>query len=485
MSLYENSLGESSSGIKVTVSPSKSAYFAGEPFLVTITFSNANSAISSQPSSHARGPPTHRRSAQSVSLGPINSPTTPGTPKTPSYVFGHTSAAPAQEPTPHRKGLVGKAKSRESLSGSDAVPPDPKRKHPLRSQSVSSSVWEATPVSPRDPERPVLPRLGSNPGPHTLNCKLSFGFSGIIHSVSSCRDLTTLHVIAPTTPRLPSSSPLARPPFHQIIPKSHPHARKESVHDAQSQLHDISPLPSGASTPFTASLDTINESAPTSADTSPAPTTPAFPGIGDFFSLNKKNLLDASVVRDSTRGPHRPIPLSQTRRKSIGHGPPPMSPGIAHLSPRTTFSSSFSPPGTEVLLWAYAQLAGTIELDTMTVPSDEVDFLRSRLRTGGAVGGGRMDIDASRSPGNKGGFISSFFASPTLSPSSARSSPSLLSSLFSPSPVMSPGRHPASYGAGIGIGQDSEAMPTFESQQSMLVVDLNLAPGESRSCERV
>lgn len=94
------------SPIRVVVTPSQSSYFAGEPFSVTITFTNTRSpeAGPSKPS-----PLTHKRGAHSISSAPLaRPPTSPGTPRsanTPSLL-----KTQAQTDVPRRKGLVGKKK---------------------------------------------------------------------------------------------------------------------------------------------------------------------------------------------------------------------------------------------------------------------------------------------------------------------------------------------------------------------------------------
>jgi RAB6A-GEF complex partner protein 2 len=101
---------EDQSGIQVSVTPSQSAFFAGEVFSVTITFTNVRRAASARPQPRsASAVQTHRRGAHSVSSAPLaRPPTSPGSPHSAS-VF--KSAFPAGEETPQRrrKGLVGQA----------------------------------------------------------------------------------------------------------------------------------------------------------------------------------------------------------------------------------------------------------------------------------------------------------------------------------------------------------------------------------------
>lgn len=296
-------------------------------------------------------------------------------------------------------------------------------------------------------------------------------------------------------------------------------------------------LPPPTSTPYTLSLDPIKESA------TPIPyATPAGPATPDI--LDPHNAPNPPAFREDifssahvppTPQPRQPRGNGYTgaharRRSSLGF------PGIglpSNLvsSPTNGFSSlsqTFATPGTEILLWAYARLVGTLEIDEIIVPPAELDSLRAKLRTGGAIGGGRMDI-TERGPaagisappvGLTGGLFSSLFggggspsgfatqSSPTMMtpPQSAvslgvhTSSPSTgyISSFFSGSPgvtrarsMNNAGRYGGSsgHGGGSGLfgsaataGEDPKSLPTLEMQPSVLAVDLNLAPGETRSC---
>jgi hypothetical protein len=123
---------ELDSGVRVVVTPAQSSYFAGEPFTVTITFTNTRTP-SSTPARHS-----HKRGAHSISSAPLaRPPTSPGTPLTP------RTAAPHVPPSFKngagklaRKGLIGK----KEVTGSDVLPDlmDQRRKRLLgRSLSVT------------------------------------------------------------------------------------------------------------------------------------------------------------------------------------------------------------------------------------------------------------------------------------------------------------------------------------------------------------
>jgi RAB6A-GEF complex partner protein 2 len=135
------------------------------------------------------------------------------------------------------------------------------------------------------------------------------------------------------------------------------------------------------------------------------------------------------------------------------------------------------------LLWAYAQVSGSVEIDQDTVDYGNLSTIRTKLARSGPIGGGRMDLH-DRTPNSaqqNDGSWSSFFGLSSLSPyrNSSPSSPSsFLSSMLSvrsSSARMTPPPGPS------GI---PNALPTFNPPQSMLAVDLTLAPGESKTCAR-
>ena len=70
---------ESDTGIRISVVPAQSAFFAGEDFKVTVTFTNTRSptAPAKRTVSH-----THKRAVHSVSYAPLaRPPTSPVTPR--------------------------------------------------------------------------------------------------------------------------------------------------------------------------------------------------------------------------------------------------------------------------------------------------------------------------------------------------------------------------------------------------------------------
>ena len=193
---------------------------------------------------------------------------------------------------------------------------------------------------------------------------------------------------------------------------------------------------------------------------------------------------------------------------------------------RRVRSSAFPVPHSELVLYSYAQLVGTITvtpLPNSPLTQEQEHALltvRNALTRTKGVGGGSMDIAThtprSLLPGQQISHVSrrtSHFRSPSLSaglfsllsptsismPSSPTSSAqpwtpshrsrasSVFSTLFSSGISMPPSPHT---GLGIGLSNSTEMddidpdapLPMFEVQPKMLAVDLTLAPGESRCC---
>lgn len=97
--------------IRVVVAPSQASYFAGEPFSVTITFTNTRTpdAITPRSASH-----THKRSAHSISSVPMaRPPTSPGLLKTALPAVPTRNAESTVALT--RKGLIGKGRTLNGL----------------------------------------------------------------------------------------------------------------------------------------------------------------------------------------------------------------------------------------------------------------------------------------------------------------------------------------------------------------------------------
>ncbi|KAI0935775.1 hypothetical protein AcV5_004100 [Taiwanofungus camphoratus] len=478
--------------IRVVATPSQASYFAGEPFSVTITFTNTRSPECNPPRSASHSAATtHKRSAHSISSVPMaRPPTSPGTPRAPLPAVPTRHAGPSTVAT--RRGLIGR---NSALLDDESGSIDPSRKR-LSTKSLSISI-----TTPHDSEGQTL--KGKSP----------------IHSLRA----NDSSYASPTSPRI--SSPLAR---SAPLPMNHPHARKQSVMDGQLQLQELRPpasvspspfppTPSASTSSFSLSLDPIAE-----GGASPVPPmTPSLASpIPETSAANLRTQIPWAGTAANVGGSQAHLPAAGRppvrRPQQLGHGPPPGGTQAQTQPPRSAFSSSFPVPNTELILYSYAQLTGTLAISppagAPVTPEQAraLNHLRASLLKRRVVGGGSMDITPvlssqpfgqgqqqplvrRSSHGRSSSVSGSFFSllSPTsLMPSSPAPQP------FSPShrarapsmfSLFSYGAPSGTVGLGLGgVGMDEEfdpdtPLPTFEVQPSMLAVDLALAPGESRS----
>ncbi|OJT13198.1 hypothetical protein TRAPUB_10217 [Trametes pubescens] len=131
--------------IRVVVTPSQASYFAGEPFSVTITFTNTRTPEAPavpRSASHA-----HRRGAHSISSVPLaRPPTSPGTPRTVVPVF--PSRANGEGGSTRRKGLIGRGPKSKSTDEPPSAEVLRKRLLACRSLSVTLSPHELSSQNP-------------------------------------------------------------------------------------------------------------------------------------------------------------------------------------------------------------------------------------------------------------------------------------------------------------------------------------------------
>ncbi|KAH9487327.1 RAB6A-GEF complex partner protein 2 [Psilocybe cubensis] len=495
------STNDADSPVRIVVTPSQSSFFAGESFSVTITFTNTRSteAGPSKPTPHS-----HKRGAHSISSAPLaRPPTSPGTPRSAAI---HTPVrSKVVEEVPRRKGFIGKGKP---LSSSETLPDliEQRRKKQLVPKALSVSIT-----------------------PFELEGQLADGVTSLSAPYSQRSFIQSASSSTPTTPHV--SSPLARTDSLPLA-SNHPHARKQSLLDGQFSLDVLSPTtstpplpytPTSSTSTFSLALDPIAE-----ATMSPYPSTPAIgsPTIEPVSFTPHTPTADVPSPNSVYAYPpprptnHRPTP--------IGLGQPSNSPrGYLH-PPRSAFATTFPPPNTELILYSYAQLSGTIQITPVpgALPTPEqsqtLNAVRGALLSRSVLGGGSMDITSTMSA------TSPASPKPRLRQTHSRSSSfsagllsilsptSLVSSIASPSPPASAthsrsgsmrwrstsstamplaatptsARFPNSSSSpsvlafGNTSGQEfdpEEPLPTFEIQPAMLAVDLSLAPGESRS----
>ena len=146
--------------IRVVVTPSQASFFAGEPFSVTITFTNTRTP-EAPPAAPRSSSQTHRRGAHSISSVPLSRPpTSPGTPRTAVPVFVSRANGESKNSS-GRKGLIG----RSLVSKLPDEPPSAEvlRKRLLASRSLSVSLSPNDLPSPGDSNSPTSPANQASP----------------------------------------------------------------------------------------------------------------------------------------------------------------------------------------------------------------------------------------------------------------------------------------------------------------------------------
>ncbi|KAF9449322.1 Rgp1-domain-containing protein [Macrolepiota fuliginosa MF-IS2] len=400
---------ENESPIRVVITPSQSSFFAGEQFSVTITFTNTRTpeAGPSKPAEQAHSQTrTHKRGVHSISSAPLaRPPTSPGTPRhavnSPRKLGGFEDDA-----LPGRKGLVGTAK----MGYHDGQLPEllEQRRKKLLAKSLSISI-----SSQELDEQFGEGIIAATPASAPFN-KQTF------------KDTNQ----SPTSVNVPS--PLSRT---DTLPLSsdHPHARKQSILDGQFSLDILSPTTSIPPQPYTPttslSLSTISEtsfsgnpsthSLPTTTTTTPRTSSPLSPTYSQpaFHPNNSSNsntvqaypsftASSAAPAAGATPRPHHNRRFSQQIQIGLGQ---PSNVARNQTQPRTAFSSTFPQANTEVVLYSYAQLVGTVHVIPEgaggATPTHDQAFRMNRIRRAlvrkrAVVGGGSMDISQSLHSGS-------------------------------------------------------------------------------------
>lgn len=299
------------------------------------------------------------------------------------------------------------------------------------------------------------------------------------------------------------------------LPTNHPHARKPSLSDGQFQIQAVPSVPplstTSLSTPsFSLALDPITEGL--ASPNSPATSDMLTPG-GTFPHLQSYPSGTNTIPNGLLDDPSRP---NAQWRKPLQLG---RLANARNQQTDSTQSGNFALPNTELILYSYAQLLGTVKLvpqtNTHSTMEQSTTFaaLRRELQGTRAVGGGSMNI-VTKSPHalNHSGRISSrppharsvslssgllsLLSTTSVAPSSpappqSRGSsrhnraPSVFSGLFSSSTEASDldSADVLPSVAEEEAGMSDSPLPTFDVPPTMLGVDLCLQPGRSRTCE--
>ncbi|KAJ3996375.1 Rgp1-domain-containing protein [Lentinula boryana] len=543
-SLTSDAAGDPDSPIRVVVTPSQSAYFAGETLSVTITFTNTRTyspegeaGPSSRAGAASRSARTHKRASHSVSSAPIARPPTSSAglyrPRTPVTAAGSGSPAPSRQTSLgpedgkhfRRRGLIGKSGSEKDKSFPD---PAEQRRRKMLSKSLSLDLGLC------QDEGEIQSAINRELVKTTSYMQRSF---------------TADSHLLPSSPKVPS--PLARSESLPLSSK-HPHARKQSLMDGTQFPYSSSPIvngsdistsptslttgpstPSASASSFSIALDPISEASPIVSAypyLSPsAPATASASGLGP--ALSSPSIAIEAPSPPSATNQHSYPPTSFSKPPSTRQINRPPNIGIGKPSSRMFLNLNEN--NAELILYSYAQLKGTVTLNPLpsnTFPASSstrsaqtLAALRQALLKGSAtaVGGGSMDITSrthkgpaspasprrshSRASSFSSGILSIFkspfggsgpvSAPPVTHPNNlaARLEPSSSFASFS-APLSSPGltsgpgsRLGLGLGWPLGSGSLTEEidpelpLPTFEAQSSLLAVDVSLEPGESKS----
>ncbi|KAF5355720.1 hypothetical protein D9756_004398 [Leucocoprinus leucothites] len=383
------------SPVRVVITPSQSSFFAGEQFSVTITFTNTRTSEAG-PSKHhlEQAYPqtrTHKRGAHSISSAPLaRPPTSPGTPRT-------------------------------------LLNPSPRKERACRDDEDGLSGWSTAAIDRAEEEETAcqIP-LSVNITPRTGGTARRRIIAATPASAPFNQQVFSDARKSPVSPHIPS--PLSRTDT-LALSSNHPHARKQSVFDGQLSLDILSPTTSMPPQPYTPttstnsslSLSTISETSSQQPSASSL-TSPSTPRISSPLSPSysqpafqpntaNSNAVQAypSITPTTATSPPRATPRGHERRFSqqihLGLGQPSTdSRNRAQAPRRDVYSSTFPQSSSELVLYSYAQLVGTVlvipeDSGVATPTQDQTHRMnkirRALLRKRVAVGGGSMDISQS------------------------------------------------------------------------------------------
>lgn len=196
-----------------------------------------------------------------------------------------------------------------------------------------------------------------------------------------------------------------------------------------------------------------NEDDSDDSDYDPADKQKAVPGHG-FYALGQNETMDSIAHLDyearRQKDPYAGLPRS-------------VSSSIDGSGSRT----QLHPPNTISLLWSFAHLEGTFEVDEMLIKTAEFMRLKRELMGGlSGVGGGTLDDQRQSSRAAGGGGWKSWLWGSGSAPAGGRGEVSGAASLEERR----------------AVSMKEKNIPTFSSPPSILGVDLILEPGETKSC---
>lgn len=267
------------------------------------------------------------------------------------------------------------------------------------------------------------------------------------------------------------------------IQADHPHSRKKSV--IQVQHEDLSAafeLSNGAQG---SRLGKDGQAAfgddttiPGAYDMTPSQSRDTSLSENAFYGLGRNDTME-SVVRDQlTSWSHGGAPPS--RRPSASNvSSSPQVPNIATGSSPLFPQRGTAAPGTETVLWSFAQFSGSYEVDESLIKPGEFEEVKRRLAFGDAlsasgtsapraIGGGDLGHDENGDAAAAKGWAA--YLRNALGGAEGGQAAS--------------SRHRRTGSTMLEVRQKtmaSKTIPTFSSPPSIVAVDLNLLPGESKT----
>ncbi|WAO84105.1 Hypothetical protein NCS54_00131100 [Fusarium falciforme] len=458
------------SNIRVFIRWHDQTVFAGEDVKCTIIFKNVApgpgqpkqpppqsersrlaSPLHGRPkSNHGLTPPPsassgrgHRRSALSLSVPSSQTHSRSGSVQWPSSA----STTDRQPGHSHKRSVsivsIGSTSTVEDHLQRNEVPTRPQRPH--RGHGRASSLQ----IIPRAQNQP-------SPGPHSASFSPRFSSSPLFHASYPPPDRFGRMSRPPTAPNTPAligrRSPRASPrPSPNPVPEFHfpaaPSPTAEAPPSLSRSTNESMLSPRNGAAEFNGLALRSKDGVPTiNEQSAPAARILASSGVlggtprssGEFYSVSNNSsetLVSEYVTQQPVRGHARPL------RRSLGMPSP----------------QSRAP---ESLMMGYAQLQGSFTLDGSLVSLSPFDQVKKKAIVG--QGGGVVGLESKRDSGLLGGFGWSRLSS--------------------------------SLGDFLGGGElstikemrgvaNSKSVPLLTTPQSILFVDLQLAPGESRVFE--
>lgn len=258
------------------------------------------------------------------------------------------------------------------------------------------------------------------------------------------------------------------------IQRDHPHSRKKSVVQVQNEdlsasyelAHHQQTQPLNTDTIYTSDLNSSDVSLASPSDTSGVTRRADQPSSAEsFYNLGGNETMD-SVVRD------RVTDWSQ---------------GGPHASSTANTTQSSGPPGSETVLWTFAQFGGSYEIDESLIKPAEFEDVKRRLAFGDSLaspaapgtprtmGGGDLGREDSTELPDATGWTSYLRSALGSSGGAGISDPNSRRR-----------RHLRTGSTMLDARQktmESKTIPLFATPPSIIAVDLTIPPGQSKTCE--